>query len=48
MRRLDELADWVEADLRILISRVPSPAISGRKMSCDLSWLLEHLNGLVG
>ena len=43
MRRLDELADWVEADQRVLVSRVSSPAVAGPRISCNLAWLLEHL-----
>ncbi len=48
MRRLDELADWVEADQRILVSRVSSPAVAGPRISCNLAWLLEHLPELAG
>jgi hypothetical protein len=43
MRRLDALADWVDARRRILISRVSVPTESGRRISCDLPWLLENL-----
>ena len=43
MRRLDALADWVDARRRILISRVSAPTESGRRISCDLPWLLENL-----
>jgi hypothetical protein len=43
MRRLDALADWVDAGRRILISRVSAPTESGRRISCDLPWLLENL-----
>jgi len=43
MRRLDHLADWVDADRRILVSRVASPVESGSRISCDLAWLLSSL-----
>jgi len=47
MRQLDALADWVEADRRILVSRTPSPIEAGARVSCDLPWLLENLDGLL-
>jgi predicted AAA+ superfamily ATPase len=48
MRRLDAVADWVEADRRILISRVSSPTESERRISCDLGWFLGNLDRLAG
>ena len=46
MRRLDALADWVDARRRILISRVSAPTESGGRISCGLPWLLENLGRL--
>jgi hypothetical protein len=46
MQRLDELADWVRADRRILLSRTPSPVEAGARVSCDLDWLLARLDRL--
>jgi predicted AAA+ superfamily ATPase len=48
MRRLDALADWVDAGRRILISRVSSPTESERRISCDLGWFLGNLDRLAG
>ena len=43
LRALDQTADLVAADRRILISRVADVADGGRRVSANLPWLLEQL-----
>ncbi len=43
MERLNKAADLIEASKRILVSQVPQSTDSGRLVSCNLRWLLEHL-----
>ncbi len=44
--RLDRTADLIKADRRILVSRVPRSDAGGRRVSCNLPWLLGHLADL--
>jgi len=46
MARIEKAADLVKADRRILVSQTPQVAGSGRSISCDLRWLLTHLDEL--
>jgi hypothetical protein len=43
MARLNKAADLIDASKRILGSQVPQSAAGGRLVSCNLPWLLEHL-----
>ena len=43
MERLNKAADLIDASKRILVSQVPQSTDSGRLVSCNLPWLLEHL-----
>lgn len=43
MERLNKAADLIDASKRILVSQVPQSTDSGRLVSCNLLWLLEHL-----
>jgi predicted AAA+ superfamily ATPase len=43
MERLNKAADLIDASKRILVSQVPQSTDSGRRVSCNLPWLLEHL-----
>ena len=43
MERLNKAADLIDASKRILVSQVPQSTDSGRLVSCNLRWLLEHL-----
>ncbi|MEE8313049.1 MAG: ATP-binding protein [Myxococcota bacterium] len=47
MRKLESIADWVEADRRILVSRVSTVTESRERISCGLPWLIENLERLV-
>jgi hypothetical protein len=44
--RLDRLAEMIGANLRILVSQTPEPWHDGRRISCNLRWLLTHLEDL--
>jgi len=46
MARIEKAADLVKADRRILLTQTPQTASSGRSISCDLRWLLSHLEDL--
>ena len=48
MQKLESIADWVEADRRILVSRVSSATESRARISCGLPWLIENLERLAG
>ncbi len=46
MARLNRLSDMIGANLRILVSQAPEPWHDGRRISCNLRWLLAHLGDL--
>ena len=43
LERLDRVADLVRARKRILVSTTRTPALSDRRVSCDLSTFLAYL-----
>lgn len=43
MARLESAADLVKADRRILLSQVRTPVADGRRVSCNLPWLVRAL-----
>lgn len=43
-QRLDQTADLVRADRRIMVSRVADPIDGGRRVSANLAWLVERLS----
>ncbi len=44
LARLDERADLVKADRRILVSRVTDVADGGKRVSANLPWLIDQLS----
>ena len=43
LARLNQAADLIKADKRVLISRTPETVDEGRQVSCNLPWFLEWL-----
>lgn len=43
MASLDAAADLVKADRRILVTQVREPADDGRRLSCDVRWLVSRI-----
>jgi len=48
MERLDKAADMIGADRRILVSQVRQATPGGERVSCNLAWLLDNIEWLVG
>jgi len=46
MVRLNRVSDLIGADLRILVSHAAECRRDGRRVSCNLAWLLAHLEDL--
>ena len=44
MRRLNQAADLIGAQKRILISRTPHSVASEREISCSLPWFIRHVD----
>ena len=44
MRRLNQAADLIGAQKRILISRTPHSVASDREISCSLPWFIRHVD----
>ena len=44
MRRLNQAADLIGAQKRILISRTPRSVASEREISCSLPWFIRHVD----
>jgi len=47
MTRLNKVADMIDARKRILVSQVPQSSGNGVMISCNLPWLVEHLEQVV-
>ena len=47
MARLNKVADMIEAEKRILVSQVAQSTDSPSMLSCNLPWLIEHLEEMV-
>jgi len=43
MERLSRIADLIDADRRFLVSQVRDTVETERRISCNLPWLLEHI-----
>lgn len=48
MERLNKVADMIDARKRILVSQVPQSSNNGAMISCNLPWLVENLEEVMG
>ena len=48
MARLNRIADLIKADRRILVSQIRSATRTEVGVSCNLPWLLEHVDSITG
>lgn len=48
MRRLNKVADFIHADRRVLVSQTRQILSAGGQVSCNLPWLVKHLDSAFG